>query len=74
MSEANISQEDHAGAPGVLDIVAGIGGDVADVIGVKVDSAGIVDGEEDGHASLAGDPELPFCVVRMPMQLPIPPA
>jgi hypothetical protein len=40
--------------------MAGVGGDVADVIGVKADSAGIVDREEDGHASLAGDPELLF--------------
>jgi hypothetical protein len=63
-------QEDHVGVAGVLDVVTGIGGDVADVIGVKVDSAGVVDREEDGHASLAGDPELPFCGVRMPMQLP----
>jgi hypothetical protein len=63
-------QEDHVGVAGVLDIVAGVGGDVADVIGVKVDSAGIVNREEDGHASLAADPELPFCGVRMPMQLP----
>ncbi len=63
-------QENYVGVASVFDIVAGVGGNVADVIGVKVDSAGIVDRKEDGHASSAGDPELPFSSVRMPMQLP----
>jgi hypothetical protein len=62
-------QENDIGVASVLDIMAGVGGNITNVIWVEVNGPGIVDREEDSHAALAGDPELPLGGVRMPVEL-----